>query len=58
MNDFVNGVDFFSGEGTAHALPLEFYVFGISKETYEPWTVVDTLSLGKLMSFNLATWYG
>ena len=34
INDFVQGVDFFSPTATAKLLPLEFYVFGITKENY------------------------
>jgi len=54
INDFVEGVDMFSGKATAALLPPEFYAFGISKEDWKPWHPVDSLCVVRLMSFNLS----
>ena len=51
MNDYVNGVGLLKSEQTGKVLPLEFYSFGISKETYMPWHPVDSLCSLKLVMF-------
>lgn len=40
---------------TARVFPPEFLAFGISKETFDPWTPVDCLIMLRLISF-LLTW--
>ena len=55
INDFVQGVDTFGSNPTGRLLPPEFLAFGISKESFVPWTPKDSVSCIKMMSFNL-TW--
>ena len=55
INDFVQGVDMLGSNPTGRLLPPEFILFGISKETFVPWTPKDSVSCMKMMSFNL-TW--
>ena len=57
INDYVSGVSLFEDQSTASALPPEFYVFGISKESFQPWTVVDSLCIARMVSFTFsAAW--
>jgi acyl-homoserine lactone acylase PvdQ len=39
---------------TARLLPPEFLTFGISKETWRPWSPVDSLAVFRLLSFHLS----
>ena len=55
VNDYVQGVSLFSSSKTARLLPPEFLVFGITKESFEPWTPVDSIITIKMMSL-LLTW--
>jgi acyl-homoserine lactone acylase PvdQ len=55
VNAFVQGVDMFSSNPTARILPPEFILFGITKEQFNPWTPVDSITCIKMMGFNL-TW--
>ena len=51
-------MDWSSTESTGRFLPLEFYIFGISKENYTSWSPVESLCLIKMMSFTLSAWAG
>ena len=53
VNDYVQGVSLFDEEKTARLLPPEFYVFGITKENFKPWTPADSILTIKLMSLNV-----
>ena len=56
VNDYVQGVQMMPGESkTARLLPPEFLAFGISKESFEPWTPVDSMLMVRFISFHL-TW--
>lgn len=56
VNDYVQGISLNPFEQqTARLLPPEFLAFGITKETFEPWTVIDCITTVRLMSFSL-TW--
>lgn len=60
VNDYVQGVSLFGGktddnQQTARVLPPEFLTFGITKESYDPWTPVDSLLMVRFISFQL-TW--
>lgn len=55
VNDFVQGVSLSAAEQeqTARLLPPEFLVFGITQESFEPWTPVDCLMISRLIQFHL-----
>ena len=55
INDFVLGVDMFGSNPTGRLLPPEFLLFGITKQTFVPWKITDSINCAKLMGFNL-TW--
>ena len=51
INDYVAGVSLFASDATGRTLPLEFIAFGITKESFTPWSPVDSLAIIRLMSF-------
>ena len=52
VNDFVNGISMFGQEQTARALPPEFLIFGITKDSFEPYEPVDILQVGLLTNWD------
>jgi penicillin amidase len=54
INDYVAGVELMGDNPTARLLPPEFLTFGISKETWRPWSPVDSLAVFRLLSFHLS----
>ena len=54
VNDYVQGVDLLGGNPTARLLPPEFLLFGITKESFEPWSPSDSMLCIKMMAFNLS----
>lgn len=56
INDYVQGISLMGEEPqTAKLLPPEFLVFGVTKETFEPWTPADCLLTIRIIQFHL-TW--
>lgn len=56
VNDYVQGVSLTDSEKTTgRFLPPEFVAFGISKESYKKWEILDSLVTIKLINLNL-TW--
>lgn len=55
VNDFVQGISLTGERSTARVLPPEFIALGITKESYEPWTPVDSMLMVRFISFHL-TW--
>jgi len=53
INDFIQNVGLFSGV-SAHLLPYEFYIFGMTGDKLEPFTRADVLAFGRLISFHLS----
>ena len=47
INDYMSGVSLSSSEGSAHALPPEFYILGIQ---WRPWTVADSVAALRVMN--------
>ena len=43
VNDFVQGVSYWSFSSTARMLPPEFIVLGITKENYIPFSPIDIM---------------
>ena len=59
INDYVQGVSLTDSESqTGRVLPAEFIAFGITQETFEPWTPADTLIIYKLLSFSVTYDWG
>lgn len=59
VNDYVQGVSLTESESqTGRVLPAEFIAFGITQETFEPWTPADTLMCAKFMSFAVSYDWG
>ena len=58
INDFINNINLMAGEGstTAKLLPPEFYLMNYT--IIEPWTVVDSLSISKLLVFQTSWNWG
>ena len=54
INDYVAGVSIFSAESTGRALPPEFIAFGISTDSFKEWTMADSMSILRLLSFQLS----
>lgn len=54
VNDFVKSIKL-AGDGSAHLLPPEFYLFGLDKKEWEPWTPIDSMAIMKMMELSL-TW--
>lgn len=42
-------------DGSAKLLPPEFYLFGLHKTEWIPWTPVDSMAIFKMMELTL-TW--
>ena len=56
LQSFADGVNAFIREAKEEKLPVEFTILG-----YEPaeWSIVDTLTIGKYMAFDLGGhWHG
>jgi penicillin amidase len=56
INDYVQNISLFGfdSHSTARLLPPEFYIFGMSGDKLEPFTMTDILSNGRLISFHLS----
>jgi len=54
INDYVAGIDLMGDDPTGRLLPPEFLTFGITKETWRPWSPVDSICVLKLMNFHLS----
>ena len=52
VNDFVQGVSYWSFSSTARLLPLEFIVLGITKENYIPFSQIDLMIANKFQSMS------
>ena len=56
VNDFIENIRLIGWDShtSAHLLPPEFYIFGMTGDILEPFTTVDFLAHGRLMSFHLS----
>ena len=52
INDFVANIQM-DNDGSAKLFPPEFYVLGLHKTAWDPWTPIDTLAIINLMEFSL-----
>ena len=56
INDYVKGISLTASERqTGRAMPPEFFLVGITKDSFEPWTPIDCLLMVRLINFTL-TW--
>ena len=56
VNDYIENIFLlgFDRHSSGFLLPPEFYIFGMSGDKLEPFTVADVLNQGRLMSFHLS----
>jgi penicillin amidase len=56
INDYVQNISLFGfdSHSTARVLPPEFYIFGMSGDKLEPFTMADIISIARLISFHLS----
>lgn len=54
INDYVENIRL-KDDGSAKLFPPEFYLFGLHKKEWNPWTPADSMAIFKMMEFSL-TW--